>query len=221
MTGGVQVFPFYILCDASRSMKGDRIGSVNSGLPNIHQAIVSDPVVSEKVRLGVISFSTEAQVDLPLSQLSDIAAMPTLKAGGQTNYAKAFTLARDTIERDVDALKSAGYSVLRPCVYFITDGRPGDGWKTVRDQWVDRTQNRYAPNIICFGVADADEETLKRLSTQFTFVANAGTSSANALNEVMRSITSSVVSTAQSNEAGLAIPKTNEVFRVINHGENS
>jgi uncharacterized protein YegL len=105
-------------------------------------------------------------------------------------------------------------------VYFITDGRPGDGWKTVRDNWVDRSQNKYAPNIICFGVADADEETLKRLSTQFTFVANEGTSSANALNEVMRSITSSVVSTAQSNEAGLAIPKTNEVFRVINHGDN-
>jgi uncharacterized protein YegL len=59
-------------------MKGDRIGSVNSGLPNIHQAIVSDPVISEKVRLGVISFSTEAQVDLPLSQLSNIAAMPAI-----------------------------------------------------------------------------------------------------------------------------------------------
>lgn len=221
MAGGVQVFPFYILCDASRSMKGDRIGSVNSGLPNIHQAIVSDPVISEKVRLGVISFSTEAQVDLPLSQLSNIAAMPTLKAGGQTNYAKAFTLAQQTIERDIDALKSAGYSVLRPCVYFITDGRPGDGWKKVRDHLVDRVENRYAPNIICFGVADADEDTLKRVSTQFTFVANKGTSSANALNEVMRSITSSVVSTAQSNEAGLAIPKTNEVFRVINQGEKS
>jgi uncharacterized protein YegL len=221
MAGGVQVFPFYILCDASRSMKGDRIGSVNSGLPNIHQAIVSDPVISEKVRLGVMSFSTEAQVDLPLSQLSNIAAMPTLKAGGQTNYAKAFTLAQQTIERDIDALKSAGYSVLRPCVYFITDGRPGDGWKKVRDRLVDRVENKYAPNIICFGVADADEDTLKRLSTQFTFVANKGTSSANALNEVMRSITSSVVSTAQSNEAGLAIPKTNEVFRVINQGEES
>jgi uncharacterized protein YegL len=221
MAGGVQVFPFYILCDASRSMKGDRIGSVNSGLPNIHQAIVSDPVISEKVRLGVISFSTEAQVDLSLSQLSNITAMPTLKAGGQTNYAKAFILAQQTIEQDIDALKSAGYSVLRPCVYFITDGRPGDGWKTVRDQWVDRAHNKYAPNIICFGVADADEDTLKRLSTQFTFVANKGTSSANALNEVMRSITSSVVSTAQSNEAGLAIPKTNEVFRVINQGEES
>jgi uncharacterized protein YegL len=219
MAGGVQVFPFYILCDASRSMKGDRIGSVNAGLPNIHQAIVSDPVVAEKARLGVISFATEPRVELPLSQLSSIASMPTLKAGGQTNYARAFELAQKTIEHDIMELKSNGYSVLRPCVYFITDGRPGDGWRNARDKWVDRLQNKYAPNIICFGVADADEETLKRLSTQFTFVANEGTSTANALNEVMRSITSSVVSTAQSNEAGLAIPKTNEIFRVIDLGE--
>jgi uncharacterized protein YegL len=219
MAGGIQVFPFYILCDTSRSMRGDRIAAVNQGLPLLHQAIVSDPVVSEKIRLGVISFATEAQEDLPLSQLSHIASMPTLTAGGQTNYAKGFAKARELIDRDVEQLKSSGYSVLRPCVYFITDGRPGDGWKTVRDSWVDKTVNRYAPNIICFGVADADKEILGRVSTQYTFLADRGTSSTNALNEVMKSITSSVVSTARNNEAGIAIPAGGETFRVINHGE--
>ena len=215
MSGGIQVFPFYIICDVSKSMDGDRINSVNSGLPFIHREIISDPVVSEKARLGIISFSTEARVELSLSKLEDVRDMPVLVAGGQTNFAKAFELAASVIEKDVEHLKAGGYSVLRPCVYFITDGRPGDGWKKARDQWVDRAINRYAPNIICFGVADADEETLKRLTTRFTFMADRGTSTANALHEVMRSITASVVSTTRGSEAQLAIPAAGESFRVL------
>jgi uncharacterized protein YegL len=141
--------------------------------------------------------------------------MPVLHAGGQTNFATAIQLAITTIESDVDLLKSEGYSVLRPCVYFITDGRPGDGWKKARDQWVDKTVNKYAPNIICFGVADADEEILKRLTTRFTFMADRGTSTASALHEVMRSITSSVVSTTRGSETQLSIPAAGESFRVL------
>jgi uncharacterized protein YegL len=215
MSGGIQVFPFYIICDVSKSMGGERIDSVNSGLPFIHREIISDPVVSEKARLGVISFSTEARVELSLSKLADVREMPVLHAGGQTNFATAFQLAAETIRIDVERLKEEGFSVLRPCVYFITDGRPGDGWKKARDQWVDKSVNKYAPNVICFGVADADEETLKRLTTRFTFMANRGTSAANALREVMRSITASVVSTTRGSEAQLAIPATGENFRVL------
>lgn len=215
MSGGIQVFPFYIICDVSKSMNGDRINSVNSGLPFIHKEIISDPIVSEKARLGIISFSTEARIELPLSKLENVLKMPVLQAGGQTNFATAFQLASTTIKSDVDSLKSEGYSVLRPCVYFITDGRPGDGWKKARDQWVDKSINKYAPNIICFGVADADEEILKRLTTRFTFMADRGTSTANALHEVMRGITSSVVSTTRGPEAQLSIPAAGESFRVL------
>jgi uncharacterized protein YegL len=215
LSGGIQVIPFYIVCDASTSMRGGRIGSVNAGLPEIHKVIASDPVISEKVRLGIISFSSSARVDLPLSQLSEVRQMPVLVAKGRTNFEDAIHLARQTIQADVTRLKSEGFSVLRPVVYFITDGRPTGGWKRLRDEWVDRVSNPYAPNIISFGVDLADKENLSRMSTQYTFVSRVGVDPGVALREIIRSIAASVVASGLHQEGGLVMPAAGENFEVI------
>lgn len=219
-SGGIQVIPFYVICDASSSMRGTRIASVNEGLPEIHRVISSDPVISEKVRFGIISFSSSAQVVLPLCRLSDLAKMPEIKAKGRTNFEDAIRLARETILNDINELKSKGSAVLRPVVYFITDGRPTGGWIRERDAWVDRTVNPYAPNIICFGVDEADRETLARLSTRFTFTAKVGVDAGVALREVVRSISASVVASGRHQEGGLQMPTSNvalDVFDAENH----
>ena len=216
---GLQVFPFYLLCDTSRSMSGERIKAVNDGLPEIQAEILDDPIVDAKARISVISFSTEATVDLPLSRLADVEVMPTLRAGGQTNYAKGMELARNQIDEDVTRLMSEGFSVLRPCVYFLTDGRPGDSWKRVRDSWVDRTNNKFAPNIVGFGVANADEDTLKRLATQFSFIAADGVSAAAALREVLRLVTVSIVNSTKNGEMRFEIPRSDGNFKVVRSDE--
>lgn len=215
VAGGVQVIPFYVICDASSSMRGARIASVNEGLPDIHRVISSDPVICEKVRFGIISFASAAQVVLPLCQLSDLVKMPELKAKGRTNFEDAIRLARKTILNDINQLKLKGFSVLRPVVYFITDGRPTGGWIRERDDWVDRTSNPYAPNVICFGVDEADRETLARLSTRFTFMAKEGVDPGVALREVVRSIAASVVASGRHQEGGLQMPTSNTVLDVF------
>jgi len=216
---GIQVFPFYLLCDTSRSMAGSRIQAVNDGLPEIQAEILDDPIVEAKARVSVISFSTEAKLELPLTRLADVEVMPQLKAGGQTNYAKGIELARLQIDADVNRLISEGYRVLRPCVYFLTDGRPGDSWKRIRDEWVDRTINPYAPNIVSFGVANADEETLKRMSTQFSFIAIDGVSPSAAMREVLHMLTVSIVNSTRNGEMKFDIPQSDETFRVILNDE--
>ena len=212
---GLQVFPFYLLCDTSKSMAGERIRAVNDGLPEIQAEILDDPIVEAKARVSVISFSTEANVDLPLTRLADIEAMPQLRAGGQTNYAKGMELARQQIENDVNQLIGDGFTVLRPCVYFLTDGRPGDSWRRIRDAWVDKSVNKFAPNVIGFGVANADEDTLKRVATQFSFIAADGVSPAVALREVLRLVTTSIVSSTRNGEMRFNLPRSDENFRVI------
>lgn len=212
---GLQVFPFYLLCDTSKSMSGERIAAVNDGLPEIQNEILQDPIIEAKAFFSVISFSTEARVDLPLRRVGEVQSMPVLKAGGQTNYSRGIALARQAIEDDVNNLKSTGYQVIRPCVYFITDGRPGDSWKKQRDAWVNRSENKFAPNIIGFGVANADEDTLRRLATQFSFIASENVSPAVALREVMRHVTRSIVATARSTEMTYPIPRSDEFFRVV------
>jgi uncharacterized protein YegL len=216
---GIQVFPFYLLCDTSKSMAGERIQAVNEGLPEIQAEILDDPIVDAKARISVISFSTEAKVDLPLTRLADVQVMPQLKAGGQTNYAKGMELTERQISDDVNRLIGEGYTVLRPCVYFLTDGRPGDNWKRVRDSWVDRSNNKFAPNVVGFGVADADEDTLKRLATQFSFIASDGVSPAAALREVLRLVTVSIVNSTKNGEMRFEIPRSDGNFRVIRSDE--
>ena len=200
-------------------MAGSRIKAVNDGLPEIQAEILDDPIVEAKARVSVISFSTEAKLELPLTRLADVEVMPQLKAGGQTNYAKGIELARLQIDADVNRLISEGYRVLRPCVYFLTDGRPGDSWKRIRDEWVDRTINPFAPNIVSFGVANADEETLKRMSTQFSFIAIDGVSPSAAMREVLHMLTVSIVNSTRNGEMKCDIPQSDETFRVILNDE--
>ena len=200
-------------------MAGSRIQAVNDGLPEIQAEILDDPIVEAKARVSVISFSTEAKLELPLTRLADVEVMPQLKAGGQTNYAKGIELARLQIDADVNQLISEGYRVLRPCVYFLTDGRPGDSWKRIRDEWVDRTINPFAPNIVSFGVANADEETLKRMSTQFSFIAIDGVSPSAAMREVLHMLTVSIVNSTRNGEMKFDIPQSDETFRVILNDE--
>src|SRR5689334_12382236 len=109
-----QVLPFYLVCDESSSMAGDPIDSINKALPEIHQEIGGNPVVADKTRFALISFNHEAQVLLPLSDLSDVTSVPGLTAAGGTHYGRAFTLLRTTIEQDVARLKADGHQVLRP-----------------------------------------------------------------------------------------------------------
>lgn len=116
---GENILPFYIVCDESGSMEGiGGIDAINSGLPELHSTIASDPLVSDKCRIGLISFSDIAEELLPLSRATDIPAMPGVQAKGVTNYGEAFTLLRYVIDRDIDGLKSQGYQVFRPAVFL-------------------------------------------------------------------------------------------------------
>ena len=65
-TSGNAVLPFYILCDESGSMDANGgIDAINSGLPELHAAIAGDPLVSDKCRIGLLTFSDIAEELLP------------------------------------------------------------------------------------------------------------------------------------------------------------
>jgi len=65
-TIGNTVLPFYILCDESASMDANGgIDAVSQFLPQIHAEISSDPLVSDKCRIGLITFSDIAEELLP------------------------------------------------------------------------------------------------------------------------------------------------------------
>src|SRR5262245_15355132 len=159
---GEAIVPFYIVCDESGSMGGNGgIDAINQGLPELHATIAADPLVSDKCRIGLISFSNSAEVLMPIARLSEVANMPGMTSRSVTNYGTAFDLLKSTIADDIIQLKALGYKVYRPAVFFISDGAPTDDWRSAYERLV--VGNPQAPHIIAFGVGQADRDVMAKV----------------------------------------------------------
>ncbi len=194
---GEAVVPFYIVCDESGSMGvNGGIDAINQGLPELHATIAADPLVSDKCRIGLISFSEFAEVLMPIARLSDVADMPGMTSRSVTNYGAAFDLLKTTIADDINQLKAQGFKVYRPAVFFISDGAPTDDWRAPYERLV--VGNPQAPNIISFGVGQADRDVMAKVGTIACYLADDSVSPGAALKEIMRSLTNTIVGTASS-----------------------
>ena len=87
---GLQVWPFYFLCDESASMSGAPINEVNESLQKIWTELIKSPAAADKAWVSVISFSDTAEVLVPLTDLQKLTSMPGCVAGGGANYHAAF-----------------------------------------------------------------------------------------------------------------------------------
>ena len=213
--GGLQVLPFYIVCDESSSMDGASIAAVNDGIVELFDEISSDPVVDAKVRVGIIAFNDMARVLVPLTQLSDVAQIPICVASGSTSYAAAFRLLKTQIESDVTMLRQEGVSVHRPCVFFMSDGAPNnENWRAELDALADPSF-AFSPNIVSFGVAGAVQAVIGDVARwkssgagggkKFFFMAGDVGSPGPAIKEIIKFIIQTIVASAKSNKAAFEI----------------
>jgi uncharacterized protein YegL len=218
-----QAIPFYIICDESQSMEGSKLDACNKALPEIHKAIASDPIVNDKVRIGVISFSDSAEVLLPLSKMTDVVGFPGLVVKGGTNYGSAFTCLKQTIQDDLTALKAQNeVRVNRPIVFFISDGEPTDtNWQAAHAAVADKNWS-FSPHIIAFGVGGAQAETIREVATKvdkmgknFAYLADDNADPGAVLKEIFKSLLGSIIGSARlaaAGDAGLELPVTGPGF---------
>jgi uncharacterized protein YegL len=188
-----QILPFYVVCDQSYSM-ADHLDALNDALAELHRAVGTDPVVADKTRFCLIGFAGTAEVLQPLCRLSDVVDIVGLTTQAGTSFGVAFTLLRTTIDKDVELLKADAHRVYRPAVFFLSDGHPTDPatwpdhYERLRDpDWPAR------PNIIAFGIGDADADTIGRIGTFQAFMSAGGVSPGAALHSFARTLTTSVV----------------------------
>jgi uncharacterized protein YegL len=209
-----QILPFYLVCDESSSMGGDPIDAINKSLPELHQEIGGNPVVADKTRFCLISFSHTAQVLLPLADLSDITSVPRMTASGGTSYSAAFDLLYDTVEQDVAALKAEGHQVLRPAVFFLSDGHPNDTgeWPASHRRVTDTAWGPH-PNILAFGFGQADQTIIAQIATRRAFMADGTLGPAQALQEFAHSLIRSIVNsgTSATPDGGMSLAVPDEV----------
>jgi uncharacterized protein YegL len=166
VTAKAKILPFYLLVDVSYSMTEDgKLDAANNIVKEMRNALAEHPVVADKIRFGVIDFSDEANVVVPLCDLSMYEGDAPFAPRGGTSYVAAFNTARQQIERDVDQLKADGFDVHRPALFFVSDGLPTDEDTAWRDAFerltsydkVNKAGFAYYPNVIPFGIGTSPE----------------------------------------------------------------
>ncbi len=202
-----QVLPMYFVGDESHSMAGDPIAAVNQGLVDLRDEVAKHPLIGKKVRFGIITFAESAQTRLELSELSEDLVLPTLSPRGRgTSYASALEALRQTIPADVALLKGNGYQVHRPSVFFLSDGLPtekAEKWQARLAELKDPSFSER-PNILAFGVGEADPEVIGQLasSPRYGFMMTQGASTAGAIAEFAASMLNSMVASAERLDRG-------------------
>jgi uncharacterized protein YegL len=172
VSNDIQILPFYLVADASYSMSQDgKIDTLNNLLPQLRDELLRNPVVGDMVRFGLLDFSDDATVVLPLTDIRMIEVLPTLAPRGGTSYAAAFGALRSQIEQDYAQLQADGFAIKRTTVVFLSDGAPTDDDETWRAAYDDLTAwdseakagFRLFPNLIPIGIGDADRTILSEL----------------------------------------------------------
>jgi uncharacterized protein YegL len=215
-----QLLPFYLVCDESSSMAGDPIDTVNKALPELHKEIGGNPVVADKTRFCIIGFSNDAEVLMPMTDVSTVSALPKLSAYGGTSYAAAFELLYHSITADVAALKQEGHTVYRPAVFFLSDGYPNaQDWEAPYKKVTDPAWKPH-PNILAFGFGQADQHTIQQVATVRAFIADGTLGPAEALREFAQSLIRSIVdsgtrSASATGGATLVMPDQVEGFTTL------
>jgi uncharacterized protein YegL len=206
----LQLLPFYLLADQSGSMESD-IEFLTGGLQDLVDEARSNSLAYSKIRLTVLGFGSSVTTHLELADLRRVEQMPVLRATDEyTRYDLAFEDLRIRIERDIDLIKGANNSALRPAVFFLTDGKPNppdQPWRealaTLQDEGF-----RRRPNVVAFGVRDADPDIIRAIATRpdWAFVTRERqpASTAEALRSFIETFAHTVVSTGSNLASGKA-----------------
>ncbi|HIQ06637.1 MAG TPA: VWA domain-containing protein [Anaerolineae bacterium] len=223
---GERALPVYLLLDTSGSMDGAPIESVRHGLEQFQSQVSSDPFARDIVKVGVITFASEAE--LVTGGLVPISAFqpPTLTASGVTRLDLAFEVLLESMERDVvKAVKGGQKGDWKPVVFILTDGRPTDEdgyvadhlWQPARDAVVNRPRGQIKPStIVAVGCGpDVEDETLKAISTGHAFRMGTSEAAFVALFQYLsQSITSSVQPGGNPDDPFADIEPSSDLIRI-------
>jgi uncharacterized protein YegL len=158
------IIPFYAMFDESERMMQATISALNRSLAALRRDLTARPNVAEVARVCLISFADEARIRLPLTDVRTVAAMPILTHGGGTQYGPALALLIRTIHQDANRLKRFAITALRPTVFFVSGSPPRDDWHQSHLSLLDHGW-RLSPNIVAFGVGQADESVIRTIAT--------------------------------------------------------
>jgi uncharacterized protein YegL len=167
-----QKCPVVLLLDTSGSM-GDEVNGVmainelNDALKSLHEEILSDPVLSQRLEVGIVCFDDDARVEKPIDLISAEGSFPELQPGGTTNVVAGINKAIEIIEERKAFYKSNNEAYYRPFIVLFTDGAPSNSEDEIEalDVQIQTMSDNKKFIFLPFGVGDADMSLLAKLAT--------------------------------------------------------
>jgi len=143
--------PVYFLIDCSHSMRGQPISMVKQGLDRMIQDLCQDPYALETIYLSILTFSTGAHQDIPLTPVYLVRA-PGLVAKGKTDMGAGLRLLAERIDAEVKPSTVEQKGDWRPIAFLLSDGGPGDAWITPAKEIMGRHQAKKMTMVaVAFG----------------------------------------------------------------------
>jgi uncharacterized protein YegL len=151
--------PVYLLLDTSGSMTGEPIEQVKNGVQMLVASLRQDPYALETAWLSVITFSSDANLAVPLTELTAFQP-PSIDANGSTNLGAALELVANCVKKDLVKTTPTTKGDWRPMVFLMTDGNPDDGWQNGLARF---RQEKWGVIVGCC-VDNGDETSLKQIT---------------------------------------------------------
>jgi uncharacterized protein YegL len=141
-------------------MSGEPIEAVKNGLQLLVSTLRADPFAIETAYLSLITFDSQAQQVVPLTELVGF-QIPTLTAGSTTALGAALKLTADCIEREVRKSGAEAKGDWKPLIFLMTDGEPTDDWKHGLQHF---RKTKTGVVIACAAGANANHSVLKEIT---------------------------------------------------------
>ena len=177
--GARKVFPFYVVCDVSRSMwdpefnEGRRqmpLSVIEDALPDMLTVLEEDPVAADTAYLSVVAFGDEPEAVLTLTSLKEDPSIRALPRQGSTDYAQVFEFLDEMLRDDQQRLMAANLSTYTPVVFFLSDGNPQvNGYLQSEEEWLparvrlEAPAHPFHPVIVALGMGTVSEDTVRKL----------------------------------------------------------
>ncbi len=153
--------PVILLCDTSRSMSGEPIEALNTGLAAFQKDVYKDELASLRVEVALVTFG-------PVRFTQDFVTIdsftpPRLTANGVTPMGKAIEYALDLLEQRKETYKTNGVQYYRPWVFLVTDGAPTDSWENAAFR-IREAEAQSRMLFFAVGVEGADMMKLRQIA---------------------------------------------------------
>ncbi len=183
--------PVYLLLDVSGSMSGEPIAAVQNGVQTMVSALMSDPMALESAYLSVITFASNVEQVVPLTELNQF-QLPQLRASGTTSLGEALSFVARRAEAEVIKNTPDAKGDWKPLVFIMTDGMPTDSITKGLEEFKAR---KWGIVVACAAGSAVTSDVLNQITEA---VVSLDTADSNTISQFFKWVSASITTSSKS-----------------------